>query len=96
MGGLAIMIRDPDGQLIELTTFAFHDMRPPWPELPASGSGRQGWGDRRCHPLDYAVTAPDGESKGPAPPANGTIFDPEGFPEEVLPGFAVLKCDNDR
>ena len=25
MGGLAIMIRDPDGQLIELTTFGFPD-----------------------------------------------------------------------
>jgi catechol 2,3-dioxygenase-like lactoylglutathione lyase family enzyme len=32
MGGRAIMIRDPDGQLIELTTFGFHDMRPPWPD----------------------------------------------------------------
>ena len=32
MGGLAIMIRDPDGQLIELTTFGFPDMRPPWPD----------------------------------------------------------------
>jgi len=32
MGGLAIMIRDPDGQLIELTTFHFHTMRPPRPE----------------------------------------------------------------
>jgi predicted enzyme related to lactoylglutathione lyase len=35
MGGAAIMIRDPDGQLIELTSFHFHAMRPPWPdELP--------------------------------------------------------------
>ncbi len=32
MGGRAIMIRDPDGQLIELTTFGFRDMRPPWPD----------------------------------------------------------------
>jgi catechol 2,3-dioxygenase-like lactoylglutathione lyase family enzyme len=32
MGGLAIMIRDPDGQLIELTTAHFQAMRPPWPE----------------------------------------------------------------
>jgi lactoylglutathione lyase len=32
MGGMAIMIRDPDGQLIELTSFHFHAMRPPWPE----------------------------------------------------------------
>ncbi len=32
MGGLAIMIKDPDGQLIELTTFHFHSMRPPWPD----------------------------------------------------------------
>jgi len=32
MGGRAIMIRDPDGQLIELTTFGFQDMRPPWPD----------------------------------------------------------------
>jgi len=31
MGGRAVMIRDPDGQLIELTTFGFQDMRPPWP-----------------------------------------------------------------
>lgn len=36
MGGRAIMIRDPDGQLIELTTFGFQAMRPPWPELPQS------------------------------------------------------------
>ncbi len=34
MGGRAIMIRDPDGQLIELTTFGFRAMRPPWPDLP--------------------------------------------------------------
>jgi lactoylglutathione lyase len=34
MGGSAIMIRDPDGQLLELTTFAFQAMRPPWPEAP--------------------------------------------------------------
>ena len=34
MGGLAIMIRDPDGQLIELTTFRFPDMRPPRPDRP--------------------------------------------------------------
>ena len=32
MGGRAIMIRDPDGQLIELTTFGFQAMRPPWPD----------------------------------------------------------------
>ena len=32
MGGRAIMIRDPDGQLIELTTFGFRAMRPPWPD----------------------------------------------------------------
>ena len=32
MGGMAIMIKDPDGQRIELTTFHFHSMRPPWPE----------------------------------------------------------------
>ena len=32
MGGRAVMIRDPDGQLIELTTFKFRAMRPPWPE----------------------------------------------------------------
>ncbi len=34
MGGMAIMIRDPDGQLIELTTFRFPDMRPPRPDRP--------------------------------------------------------------
>ena len=32
VGGGAIMIRDPDGQLIELTSFHFHAMRPPWPD----------------------------------------------------------------
>jgi len=32
MGGAAIMIRDPDGQLIELTSPRFAAMRPPWPE----------------------------------------------------------------
>jgi catechol 2,3-dioxygenase-like lactoylglutathione lyase family enzyme len=32
MGGLAIMIRDPDGQLIELTSPQFHASRPPWPD----------------------------------------------------------------
>lgn len=32
MGGRAIMIRDPDGQLIELTTLGFPAMRPPWPD----------------------------------------------------------------
>ena len=32
MGGRAIMIRDPDGQLIELTTFGFRSMWPPWPD----------------------------------------------------------------
>ena len=32
MGGAAIMIRDPDGQLIELTTRHFPSMRPPWPD----------------------------------------------------------------
>lgn len=26
------MIRDPDGQLIELTTLGFPAMRPPWPD----------------------------------------------------------------
>jgi lactoylglutathione lyase len=31
-GGRAIMLRDPDGQLIELTTFGFRAMWPPWPE----------------------------------------------------------------
>ncbi len=31
MGGAAIMIRDPDGQLIELTSLGFQEMRPPWP-----------------------------------------------------------------
>ncbi len=36
MGGWAIMIRDPDGQLIELTTFTFRAMRPPWPEPPSA------------------------------------------------------------
>ncbi len=36
MGGRAIMIRDPDGQLIELTTFGFQAMRPPWPDLPVT------------------------------------------------------------
>jgi lactoylglutathione lyase len=36
MGGRAVMIRDPDGQLIELTTFAFRAMWPPWPGEPAS------------------------------------------------------------
>lgn len=34
MGGSAIMIRDPDGQLIELTTLQFPAMRPPWPGEP--------------------------------------------------------------
>jgi lactoylglutathione lyase len=32
MGGRAIMIRDPDGQLIELTSLRFNAMRPPWPD----------------------------------------------------------------
>lgn len=36
MGGAAIMIRDPDGQLLELTTLHFPSMRPPWPEESAS------------------------------------------------------------
>ncbi|MHB1583182.1 MAG: VOC family protein [Acidimicrobiales bacterium] len=31
MGGTAVMLRDPDGQLIELTARRFHDDRPPWP-----------------------------------------------------------------
>ena len=31
IGGFGVMIRDPDGQLIELTTFRFPDSRPPWP-----------------------------------------------------------------
>ncbi len=31
IGGLAIMIKDPDGQLIELTTHGFRERRPPWP-----------------------------------------------------------------
>ncbi len=47
MGGRAIMIRDPDGQLIELTTFGFQDMRPPWPDenTPGqTGSGQAGTG----------------------------------------------------
>jgi hypothetical protein len=35
MGGRAIMIRDPDGQLIELTTFGFRAMWPPWPDQAA-------------------------------------------------------------
>lgn len=32
MGGSAIMIKDPDGQLIELTSLRFNAMRPPWPD----------------------------------------------------------------
>jgi lactoylglutathione lyase len=36
MGGLAIMLRDPDGQLIELTTFHFRSMRPPRPDRRSS------------------------------------------------------------
>jgi lactoylglutathione lyase len=32
MAGAAIMIRDPDGQLLELTTRRFPSMRPPWPD----------------------------------------------------------------
>jgi predicted enzyme related to lactoylglutathione lyase len=36
VGGGAIMIRDPDGQLIELTSFHFHAMRPPWPDHRSS------------------------------------------------------------
>ncbi len=32
MGGLAVMLRDPDGQLIELTTHRFHQSRPAWPD----------------------------------------------------------------
>ena len=32
MWGRAVMIRDPDGQLIELTTFGFREMWPPWPD----------------------------------------------------------------
>jgi catechol 2,3-dioxygenase-like lactoylglutathione lyase family enzyme len=32
MGGMAIMIRDPDGQLIELTSLRFNATRPPWPD----------------------------------------------------------------
>lgn len=31
IGGLAVMIRDPDGQLIELTSLGFRDSRPAWP-----------------------------------------------------------------
>jgi lactoylglutathione lyase len=31
IGGFGVMIRDPDGQLLELTTFRFPDSRPPWP-----------------------------------------------------------------
>lgn len=31
MGGVAVMIKDPDGQLLELTTHRFRTMRPPWP-----------------------------------------------------------------
>ena len=38
MGGRAIMIRDPDGQLIELTTFGFRTMWPPWPDAAAPPS----------------------------------------------------------
>ncbi len=37
MGGMAIMIRDPDGQLIELTTFRFRSTQPPWPEAGSAG-----------------------------------------------------------
>ena len=29
--GTAVMVRDPDGQLIELLTPEFRDARPPWP-----------------------------------------------------------------
>lgn len=32
MGGAAIMVRDPDGQLLELTTLRFPSNRPPWPD----------------------------------------------------------------
>lgn len=32
MGGAAVMVRDPDGQLLELTTRRFPAMRPPWPD----------------------------------------------------------------
>ncbi len=35
MGGAAIMIRDPDGQLLELTTRRFPSGRPPWPDEAA-------------------------------------------------------------
>ncbi len=35
MGGRAVMVRDPDGQLIELTTFGFRAMWPPWPDEDA-------------------------------------------------------------
>jgi len=38
MGGRAIMIRDPDGQLIELTTLAFRSMWPPWPDRAGPAS----------------------------------------------------------
>lgn len=31
-GGAAVMARDPDGQLLELTTLRFPAMRPPWPD----------------------------------------------------------------
>lgn len=45
MGGLAVMIRDPDGQLVELTTFGFRASRPPYPgadreQSPAVVTGR--------------------------------------------------------
>jgi lactoylglutathione lyase len=32
LGGVAVMIRDPDGQLIELTSLRFNQSRPAWPE----------------------------------------------------------------
>ncbi len=37
MGGLGVMIRDPDGQLLELTTFRFPTSRPSWPGTQATG-----------------------------------------------------------
>ncbi len=37
MGGFGVMIRDPDGQLLELTTHRFPTSRPPWPDAAPHG-----------------------------------------------------------
>ncbi|MGH9090478.1 MAG: VOC family protein, partial [Acidimicrobiales bacterium] len=40
VGAAAVMVRDPDGQLLELTSTGFPAMRPPWPDGPDGPDGR--------------------------------------------------------